>query len=197
MLRSALLVASCSMLCIFAQPSRAQDRVELFGGYSYARVPITNVTAIVLTSELPARLSLFAGYRGGQWLGGHRRDQSESLVWCWRRLRRILCVRVRLERSSPNIFVWPPGLAPSQDFSICTCAGRRRTRNYKCRQHKCIFLGIWWRAGSEVAPFRIASRDPDGLYGDAVWWLNSEPVPSFDGSGFAFLKLDCGRCGRD
>jgi hypothetical protein len=53
MLRSALLVASCSMLCIFAQPSRAQDRVELFGGYSYARVPITNVTAIVLTSSCP------------------------------------------------------------------------------------------------------------------------------------------------
>ena len=53
MLRSALLVVSCLTLCVFAQPSRAQDRIELFGGYSYARAPIANVTVITLVNTCP------------------------------------------------------------------------------------------------------------------------------------------------
>src|SRR5579864_4833530 len=54
MKRSAVLVVSCLMLCILAQPSRAQDRFEVFGGYSYARAPLANVTVITLVSTCPA-----------------------------------------------------------------------------------------------------------------------------------------------
>jgi hypothetical protein len=54
MLRSTLVVVSCLMLCMFAQPSRAQDKIEVFGGYSYARAPIANVTVIVLVDTCPA-----------------------------------------------------------------------------------------------------------------------------------------------
>jgi hypothetical protein len=54
MRRFVLLVVSCLTLCMFAQPSRAQDRIEVFGGYSFARAPIANVTVITLVNTCPA-----------------------------------------------------------------------------------------------------------------------------------------------